>query len=423
MVRASFVCSSVEGMATYSESESVFVSRVKASGLTEADAALLCGEVKNLKQLAFISSYAPGQSDEKPLMEVLERILGRPAELATKACFRAFWHEAYAVSAVEMKQRVEQTEDTSARKLGQPERAERIERQRKKLAFLTIKGFSEPSESLIDKCVACYESNELRYISWESCASREQEVGSDKKKDIRFTLDEATGRLKIDNKSHEDKADTSSEVLVLQALQRRSLAMDQANLIEYREMELWREKLLRARLTDPPAGFCKPSWSQLIAADKQLFNELRDLTRSGVQSSAAGVRPLDTHLTNAMRMHEVLCLLQPLPHPVPSASRDEYIKERRSPYSVPAKGEWKGKVKGSGKGKVQGKASNVPKQLIQWGCSSQAKKGNPYCYGFQLGTCSNPVSNNACVRGLHACAIPKCGEHGHGASTCPKRKE
>ena len=190
--------------------------------------------------------------------------------------------------------------------------------------------------------------------------------------------------------------------------------MDQANLIEYREMELWHEKLLRARLTDPPAGFCKPFWSQLIAADKQLFNELRDLTRSGVQSSAAGVRPLDTHLTNAMRMHEVLCLLQPLPHPVPNASRDEYIKERHSPYAVPAKGEWKGKV---------GKASNMPKQLIQGGCSSHTKKGNPYCYGFQLGTCSNPVSNYACVRGLHACAIPKCGERGHGASTCPKRKE
>ena len=133
----------------------------------------------------------------------------------------------------------------------------------------------------------------------------------------------------IRNKSHENKADASSEVLVLQALQRRSLAMAQANLIEYREMELWREKLLRARLTDPPVGFCKPSWSQLIAADKQLFNELRDLTRSGVQSSSAGVRPLDTRLANAMRMHEVLCLLQPLPHPVPSASRDESTKERR----------------------------------------------------------------------------------------------
>ena len=94
----------------------------------------------------------------------------------------------------------------------------------------------------------------MRYISWDSCTSREQKVGSDKKKDIRFTLDESTGRLKVDNKAHEDKADTSSEVLVLQALQRRSLAMDQANLVEYKEMELWHEKLLRARLTDPPVG-------------------------------------------------------------------------------------------------------------------------------------------------------------------------
>ena len=91
-------CSSVDSMASYSESESVFTARVKASGLSDGDAAALISEVKNLKQLAFISSYAPGQSDEKPLMDVLENVLKRPQELATKACFRALWHEAYAVS-------------------------------------------------------------------------------------------------------------------------------------------------------------------------------------------------------------------------------------------------------------------------------------------------------------------------------------
>ena len=142
------------------------------------------------------------------------------------------------------------------------------------MSNLTVKGFSEPSEALIDKSVACYEANELRYISWGSCTSRKQEVGLDRKKDVRFILDEASGKLKVENKSHEDKVDTSSEVLVLAALQRRALALDQANLFEYKDLPA---------LTEPPAGFNKPTWAQLIAADKQLFSELRDLARDGVQ--------------------------------------------------------------------------------------------------------------------------------------------
>ena len=192
-------------MASYSESASVFSARVTASGLSEADATALCAEVSNLKQLAFISSYPPGQSDEKPLMDVFAKVLKRDPDISTKACLRALWHEAYAFSTVEMKQRVEQTEDSSTRKLSQPERSERFERQKKKkLSNLMIKGFSEPSEALIDKCVACSEANELRYICWESCNSREQEVGSDRKKDVRFILDEASGKLKVENKNHED---------------------------------------------------------------------------------------------------------------------------------------------------------------------------------------------------------------------------
>ena len=130
----------VSRMAPYSESASVFSARVTASGLFEADATALCAEVSNLKQLAFMSSYTPGWSDEKPLMDVFAKVLKRIPDIPTKACLRALWREAYAVSTVEMKQRVEQTEDSSTRKLlSQPDRSERFERQKKKLSSLTIR--------------------------------------------------------------------------------------------------------------------------------------------------------------------------------------------------------------------------------------------------------------------------------------------
>ncbi|CAE7242070.1 unnamed protein product [Symbiodinium sp. CCMP2592] len=397
--------------ASYSDSRSVFDARVDACGLPREDAVKVKAAVGSLRQLAFISSFTPGQADEAPLMAALKSMLSREAELAVQASFRALYHEAYAIVTSEMRQKIEKSEEPTARRLTQPERAERHEKQVAKLVGVLIKGPSEPSEALVDKAVSAYEQNELRYISWESCTSREQEVASERKKDTRFTIDEHSGKLKVENKEAEDKASTASEVHVLQALQRRSLALDQANLVEYTLMQQWSDRLLRARMDDPPPQYSRPSWGQLVAADKKLFSELRDLTRDGVQSSSGGVRPLDKHLPAVMMSYDVVCLLQPMPQSASGRSTEDSGKERPAPYTP------KGPRKGAGKGKEGKGKGRMPAQLIAWGCTSSTKKGNPYCYGFQLGNCANAVTNNACVRGLHACAIPKCGQHGHGAST------
>ena len=170
-------------------------------------------------------------------------------------------------------------------------------------------------------------------------------------------------------------------------------------------------------MDEPPPLYSRPFRSQLVAADKKLFSELRDLTRDGVQSSGSAARPLDRHLPAVMMSYDVVALLQPLPGPSGSRADDTY-KEHPGPYSTKGPGKKGGQKGKEGKGK-----GKMPAQLISWGCSSSTKKGNPYCYGFQLGNCANAVTNNACVRGLHACAIPKCGQHGHGASTCPKRQQ
>ncbi|CAE7389065.1 unnamed protein product [Symbiodinium sp. CCMP2592] len=343
-------------MANYSESQSVLQSRLSVVGFAEGDVLKILPEVGNLRRLAFISSFTPGQTDEEPLMRVLKDILKRDLTIADKANWRAVYNEAYAIVTAEMKQRIEKADpESTVRPLSQPERSERYERQAKKLVGISLKGPLEPADALVDLAVASYEANELRYIPWDRCVSKEAELAGEKKRDVRFTVEESSGKLRIEHKQPDLVADTSSEILVQQALTRRSLAMDQANLIDFSVSDQWTQRLMKARMQTPAEHFVRPTWKQLESADRQLFAELRDKTRAGVQTVASG-RPLDTLLPDAMYMNE----------DVPQKP-DAPKWERPSPYT-----------KGGGKGKK--------------GCSTKGQK---------------------CEKGLHICAAAGAPESVH----------
>ncbi|CAE7218152.1 unnamed protein product [Symbiodinium sp. CCMP2592] len=382
-------------MANYSESQSVLQSRLSVVGFADGDVLKILPEVGNLRRLAFISSFTPGQTDEEPLMRVLKDILKRDLTIADKANWRAVYNEAYAIVTAEMKQRIEKADpESTVRPLSQPERSERYERQAKKLVGISLKGPLEPADALVDLAVASYEANELRYIPWDRCVSKEAELAGEKKRDVRFTVEESSGKLRIEHKQPDLVADTSSEILVQQALTRRSLAMDQANLIDFSVSDQWTQRLMKARMQTPAEHFVRPTWKQLESADRQLFAELRDKTRAGVQTVASG-RPLDTLLPDAMYMNEVSCLLQPFPAPalkdVPQKP-DAPKWERPSPYT-----------KGGGKGK-KGKQrfmTRLPAGLE--GCRSHTNRGDPICFAFNLGGCS--TKGQKCEKGLHICEV------------------
>ena len=399
-------------MASFVESQPVFESRVKAVGLGEdVLKKFLDQNIVTLSQLAFISSYTPGSADETALIEVFEKLLGKEATVAEKASFRRLFHEAYAAVTTEMRQTIEKAEETPSRRLTQPERADRYEKQAKRLAGVSIKGQLEPSDSLVDLCCAMYEENRLKYIDWSKCTSRESELQGDAKKDPCFTLDTTTGKLKVESKPQTEHADTSSEILLQFALTRRSLAMDQANTIEFGKMQVWVDRLIKIRVEEPPPGFVKPTMKQLQSADQKMFMELSDLTRSGIQTDATG-RPVEKVFENVINSTVVTCLMQPMPGHIakqPASSGDKVELENK--YRP---GPYKGKGKGKGKGKAR-----MPSELI--GCRSHTNTGLPICYGFNLGTCKEEVQNGRCSRGMHVCAVPKCGKH-HAAIKCSQFK-
>ena len=179
----------------------------------------------HFSKFAFASSYVPGSGDDSEFVKMVKNVLGRDATLSELASFRKLLHEAYSLVTQEMKQQLERSEDVHARKLTQPERADLYERQVKRITGLTLRGPLEPSDALVDAFCAMYESNRIRFVAWEKYTARDAELDKEAKPEHLFALD-SSGKLKVEGKKSDPIADTSSEILLQYALQRRGLSMN-----------------------------------------------------------------------------------------------------------------------------------------------------------------------------------------------------
>ena len=402
------------------DSEAVFFSRAATIGLSEDVVKLFkTGGIVTLGNLAFASSYVPGSSDDSPFLELVKKVLQREGTIGEMAMIRRLFNEAYAATSAEMKSIVEQTDETPTRRLAAAERAERFTSQQRRLTGIVMQGQMEPGDSLVDLAVNIYESDRLRYVAWENCVSREHEILTSSKKDAALTFD-SSGNLKLSKREQVSPCEVSSELQIKYCLIRRGLALEQANILSFEKHELWAEKLMSCRLTDPPPGYSRVTHKQLQLADAKLFVVLGNKTRTGLKVTKEG-RPCDLAFKEVMHCPEVQHLLQPMPQSSPAAKT---VADK--PAVAPPKRtiEKKGAGKGAGKKGKSGKTwkPSVPQELLAMGCVGTTNKGNPLCYDFQLGKCSLPVQSSRCAKGLHLCAIAGCHKD-HAAKDCSRAKK
>ena len=262
------------------DSEANFKARASALSIDSAIIdAFVRGGVNTLSKYAFCSSFVPGAADETPFTQAVQDLLGRAPTVGELSGLRRLFHEAFAMSAVELKLSVERTDDAPIKRLTQPERAERLAKQQARLIGLRIEGKLEPSDRLIDRVVSMYEENRLSYIELSKCTHKEQEVlvaGS--KEDRQLSID-ATGNVKIKDKELKLEADLSSDLLVRQAMQRRGLAFDQGNILSYLMHDRWIEKVFDARLENPPDGYGRITHQQ----NKTILQKQNKKTKQGKQ--------------------------------------------------------------------------------------------------------------------------------------------
>jgi hypothetical protein len=399
-------------MAGTIESEAVFRQRCREIGMSDdLFRKISDGGFKTMGSFAYSCSYVPGSADDSPLT-LLARTVNGGADLPgdQMSQFRRVFFESFTLAQADLRLRLERGEDSQPRKLAVPERAARYQAQEKRLHGLSLIGELECSDSLVDEAVSQADDNRIKYIPWEKCTRKRDEIAGQKKLDVFQRA--ADGTLKMASKDAAPVADASNEYNLRNCLTRRALAYDQAAIITFDELEKWHAKMFRARSRPPFPGYAEVSFSQLLRADIMFFEKLAELTREGISPDAGGRKPLDAAISIAIADHEVCHLLDALPSAQkrgrdPSPDRNKKAKGKgKNREKTPKKDDHSG---------GKGAARKLPEGLEG---SATTEAGSQICFAFNFGKCKFQEKGN-CNRGKHICT--KCfRRHPYIGSDCAR---
>ena len=204
------------------ESEAVFSTRCLSVGLADADVTRLKGlGWCSFAAFAFSSAFQPGAPDEAPFLEAAAKVLGAP-DHPKVAVLRRLLYESFTLTAADLKRRLERNDDDVPKSLPSCERAVRLARVSRTITGFKIQNEYEPSHALVDALAQQLDDGTIRYVPWDACAARSQEIDGIKKdaKMKMFTPDK-NGFLKEPRKPEDEKASLATDLWVRLALTRR----------------------------------------------------------------------------------------------------------------------------------------------------------------------------------------------------------
>ena len=302
----------------------------------------------------------------------------------------------------------------------QLQRAARLVNQQALLLGLVLEEDLECSNALSDKGMQMVEDDLLSYISWEQCTSRAQELVHTKA--IKEYRTDGGGFRRAVSSKAESAANTSSDLRLRVALQRRGLMFDQCELMSYANHEKIASFLFLAYMRIPLPGFSSVSLDQMLRADTEVFKVLVQRTRAGVRRLPDGTLPLDNHVQAVLDSVAVNMLLllpagraaAPVKTTAAAATGVESRGVRKRKAAVEKK-----KALASGGGppdkktdtkKVAQTRSRMPEELI--GCDNVVG-GKNVCFGFNM-RCGCPSKDikpgDRCAKGFHICCVAGCGK-------------
>lgn len=379
------------------DSEAAFAERARSINISEEHLGKLKAKRLNTYgSFAFISSFSPGSSDERPFIRALSKALDCAEDAldeGTMAAFRRLYYECHTVTLGDLRSRIERRDDDAPKRLPMAERAERLAQLKASLVGLTVDVQLEPAHRLMDSVVQQVEDNCVQFIPLKDCLSRESELLSHKHETtIDFTSD---GTMKLNKRQREIKADITGELKVKMAMQRRALAYHMAGACSYGVLDSIITRMFALLTKEPVAGFKAVSLQQLTMAEREMWMMAAQRTR-GLQLASID-KPLEKALKDLQDCPEVKYHLLPLPMVTNTQKQDD------PPIKKPRKGDGKGKDKkgGGGSGGLQ-----LPNNCVPTTPSKQR-----ICFQYNRKRC-NHQDKPKCGRGLHVCWQQGChGKH------------
>ena len=379
------------------DSEAAFSERARLIKISEEHLSKLKAKRLNTYgAFAFISSFSPGSSDERPFIRALAKALDCAEDAldeGTMAAFRRLYYECHTVTLGDLRSRIERRDDDAPKRLPMAERAERLAQLKASLVGLTVDIQLEPAHKLMDSVVQQVEDNCIQFIPLKDCLSRESELLSHKHE---TTIDFASdGTMKLNKRQREIKADITGDLKVKMAMQRRALAYHMAGACNYEVLDSIISRMFALLTKEPVAGFKAVSLQQITMAEREMWMLAAQRTR-GLQLSSVA-KPLEAALKDLQDSPEVKYHLLPLPNVgKPPKDDDPPIKK------------FKGKGEGKGKGKKSGGGGGLQ---LPPNCVPATPSKQRICFQYNRKRC-NHQDKQKCVRGLHVCWRQGChGNH------------
>ena len=383
-------------MASLLDSEAQFLQRASDFRISESTLRRL--KTSGLTTFGVLA-YAHGQpgqqiNDESFEAWVVAKI-DPSASIADISSLKRLLFESQTLMLASLKDQISSQDSLAVKRVPNIERESRMAHIKGRLVGLLIEGPLEPSHSLLDLCANMATRNEIAYIAPEKSVSRTHEV-LHQKAPLKQIEVSAEALIVKENSSVPD-GPVQSALQVQEALQRRGIGLVFADLIEHERYSRYLTTLFSHLHREPPAGYSRCTVSQLVMADKLVWQSLLE---EGVKPKRdpTGQLALNTKLVEALTSYHVSFSLLPL------AGKKEPLKDKKDKKKAKrdrsrSRGDKPGKGKGKGKGKV-------PQLITKLGGVGKNPEGENICFSFNISNCNDANPGGKCKRGHHICA--KC---------------
>ena len=141
--------------------------------------------------------------------------------------------------------------------------------------------------------------------------------------------------MKLGKKQAEIHAETSGDLRVKMAMQRRALAYHIAGICNYQAIDALIQRMFSLMTKEPVKGFRAVSLQQIMNADREMWMQAAQNSRG--KTLADPTRPLDEILEKAFNSPETSYHLLPLPVSAKGNGKTESKTESPAGWTCPSK--------------------------------------------------------------------------------------
>ena len=298
------------------DSESAFKKRCEQlqPGLAEK------AEAQNLTSFstfAFSVGSPQNQVSDAEITKLAETLYSTPT-LGDVATVRRLHFESCTYLLNDMKTNASNTDSAEpVKKLPFIEKQTRLEAQKRRITGLLRKPDQQPAHSLIDLAFHMVETGALTYLGPSKCHSREMEIQAESKQKSKQIITIEQGSLRSSATSNMNDVDTSTELRLFFALQRRHLAFELVHLLSWQPCQVWLDKLMGSLVHESGPGL---NLTQILKADREIFNLMAAEFNGSLMADKGKPPPLDEVFTRLMHDPRVNVHLIAMPRINPPAA-------------------------------------------------------------------------------------------------------